>query len=93
LHNRPLRHAANFGRTQQKTVWQVSQSVPTNNTESVGRLVLPDHIESFNSFNGRLRDKCLNVHQFLSLEDVRKKIEAWHRDYKDHRVTTARSGT
>lgn len=32
------------------------------------------HIESF---NGRLRDECLNVHQFLSLEDARDKIEAW----------------
>ena len=29
------------------------------------------------SFNGRLRDECLNVHQFLSLDDARRKIEAW----------------
>jgi putative transposase len=31
------------------------------------------HIESF---NGRLRDECLNVNQFVSLDDARQKIEA-----------------
>jgi putative transposase len=40
------------------------------------------HIESF---NGRLRDECLNVTQFLSLEDAREKIEAWRIDYNAHR--------
>ena len=40
------------------------------------------HIESF---NGRLRDECLNVMQFLSLEDARAKIEAWRIDYNGHR--------
>jgi putative transposase len=33
------------------------------------------------SFNGRLRDECLNVHQFTSIEDARTKIEAWRIDY------------
>ena len=28
------------------------------------------------SFKGRLRDECRNVHQFLSLEDARYKLEA-----------------
>ncbi len=28
------------------------------------------------SFNGRLRDECLNTHWFLSLADARAKIEA-----------------
>ena len=37
------------------------------------------------SFNGRLRDKCLNVHPFVSLEDARQKIEASRRDYNQHR--------
>jgi putative transposase len=37
------------------------------------------------SFNGRLRDECLNVNQFLSLEDARAKIEAWRIDYNRHR--------
>ncbi len=37
------------------------------------------------SFNGRLRDECLNVHQFLSLDDARRKIETWRRDYNEER--------
>jgi len=37
------------------------------------------------SFNGKLRDECLNVHQFLSIEDARSKIEAWRVDYNLHR--------
>ena len=36
------------------------------------------HIESF---NGRLRDECLNVNQFMSLEDAQKQINAWREDY------------
>jgi hypothetical protein len=31
------------------------------------------------SFNGRLRDECLNANWFLSLADARSKIEAWRR--------------
>jgi putative transposase len=34
------------------------------------------------SFNGRLRDECLNANWFWSLSDARQKIEAWRRDYK-----------
>jgi putative transposase len=37
------------------------------------------------SFNGRLRDECLNVHQFTSIEDARSRIEAWRRDYNQRR--------
>ncbi len=33
------------------------------------------------SFNGRLRDQCLNVHQFASLDEARIIIEAWRVDY------------
>jgi len=40
------------------------------------------HIESF---NGKLRDECLNAHQFLSIDDARRKIEAWRIDYNLHR--------
>jgi hypothetical protein len=36
-------------------------------------------------FNGRLRDECLNVTQFLSLEDPRAKLEAWRIDYNEQR--------
>ena len=41
------------------------------------------------SFNGRLRDECLNVHQFLSLDDAKTKIEIWRRDYNDVRPHTS----
>jgi putative transposase len=37
------------------------------------------------SFNGRLRDECLNTNQFLSIDDARCKIEAWWVDYNHHR--------
>ena len=33
------------------------------------------------SFNGSLRDECLNTNWFLSLEDARDKIENWRCDY------------
>lgn len=35
------------------------------------------------SFNGRLRQECLNEHCFLSLADARSKIEAWRRFYSE----------
>lgn len=41
------------------------------------------------SFNGRLRDECLNTHWFLSLDDARAKIEAWRRDYNETRPHTS----
>ena len=41
------------------------------------------------SFNGRLRDECLNAHWFLSLADARSKIEAWRRHFNESRPHTA----
>ena len=41
------------------------------------------------SFNGRLRDECLNAHWFLSLADARAKIEAWRKDCNESRPHTA----
>ncbi len=41
------------------------------------------------SFNGRLRDKCLNTHLFLSLTDAREKHEAWRLDYNQRRPHSA----
>ena len=37
------------------------------------------------SFNGWLRDECLNVHEFGSIDQARQRIEAWRIDYNDHR--------
>lgn len=38
------------------------------------------------SFNGSLRDECLNTHWFLSLDDARRKIESWRQDYNHFRT-------
>lgn len=37
------------------------------------------------SFNGKFRDECLNVHWFLSLDDARAKIAAWRDEYNSYR--------
>jgi putative transposase len=37
------------------------------------------------SFNGRLRDECLNVHEFESLDDVRATLKEWQDDYNHRR--------
>ncbi len=33
------------------------------------------------SFNGKLRDECLNVNQFVSLADAQQRIEQWREEY------------
>ena len=40
------------------------------------------HIESF---NGSLRDECLNVHWFKTLAEAKQEIEVWRRDYNESR--------
>lgn len=37
------------------------------------------------SFNGRLRDECLNMKVFHSIEDAREKLESWRLDYNTRR--------
>lgn len=37
------------------------------------------------SFNGRLRDECLNVHEFTTLHEVRAVLNAWRDDYNHRR--------
>jgi putative transposase len=37
------------------------------------------------SFNGRLRDECLNANWFTSLSDARRKVETWRLDYNQQR--------
>lgn len=41
------------------------------------------------SFNGRLREECLNAHWFMSLDDAKRKIEAWRRYYNEVRPHSA----
>lgn len=47
-----------------------------------GKPIQNSHIESF---NGRLRDECLNQHWFLSLRDAQFHIERWRRAYNTDR--------
>jgi len=51
-----------------------------------GRPVENGYIESF---NGRLRDECLNVEVFFSLADARQKLALWLHDYNHHRPHSA----
>lgn len=41
------------------------------------------------SFNGRLRQECLNANWFLSLDDAKAKIAAWRREYNESRPHSA----
>ncbi len=41
------------------------------------------------SFNGRLRDECLNMNIFYSLEDAQGKLESWLKDYNTTRPHTS----
>ena len=51
-----------------------------------GRPVENGYIESF---NGKLRDECLNVEVFFSLADARCKLYLWRQDYNHHRPHSA----
>ena len=44
------------------------------------------------SFNGRLRDECLNEHLFRSLPSARRIIEVWRIDYNHSRPHTSLNG-
>ena len=51
-----------------------------------GRPVQNGYIESF---NGRLRDECLNGEVFFNLADAREKLERWRSDYNQNRPHSA----
>lgn len=44
------------------------------------------------SFNGRLRDECLNEHWFPNLLQARAVIETWRREYNQERPKKALGG-
>jgi putative transposase len=44
------------------------------------------------SFNGRLRDECLNEHWFTSLAHARTVIENWRREYNEERPKKSLGG-
>lgn len=41
------------------------------------------------TFNGSLRNECLNLHRLASLAEARAVVEAWRRDYNESRPHTA----
>jgi hypothetical protein len=61
--------------------WSEQRRVPLQFIEP-GRPMQNAFIESF---NGRLRDACLNSHWFLDMGDARRKIRAWVKDYNEQR--------
>jgi putative transposase len=44
------------------------------------------------SFNGRLRDECLNLHWFRNLAEARKIVEEWRLDYNQARPHSSLRG-
>jgi len=52
----------------------------------------PNQNAYIESFDGRLRDECLNEHWFTSLAHARTIIEAWRREYNDERPKKSLGG-
>ena len=50
-----------------------------------GMAACPQGDADIESFNGSLRDECLNVHWFEDLTDVRAKMQAWQKEYNEDR--------
>lgn len=50
----------------------------------------PNQNAYIESFNGRLRDECLNEHWFTSLRHARVVIHAWTKEYNEERPKKAR---
>jgi putative transposase len=66
-------------------VWAYSTSVKLHFIDP-GKPVQNAYIESF---NGKMRDECLNEHWFVSLGEARQIIEDWRRDYNEVRPHAA----
>jgi putative transposase len=45
----------------------------------------PNQNAYIESFNGRLREECLNEHLFMNLDRARQLIERWRREYNEER--------
>lgn len=41
------------------------------------------------SFNGKFRAECLNIHWFMNLDDAQRKMEDWRKDYNEVRPHSA----
>jgi putative transposase len=61
--------------------WCLERKITMNHIQP-GKPMQNGHVESF---NGRLRDECLNTHWFRNLYDARRKITLWRDDYNSVR--------
>lgn len=52
----------------------------------------PNQNAYIESFNGRLRDECLNEHWFVSLAHAKSVIESWRREYNEERPKKSLGG-
>jgi transposase InsO family protein len=52
----------------------------------------PNQNAYIESFNGRLRDECLNEHCFITLEHAKVLIEAWRREYNEEKPKKVMKG-
>lgn len=52
----------------------------------------PNQNAYIESFNGRLRDECLNEHWFVSLAHAKVVIEAWRQEYNEERPKKSLDG-
>lgn len=68
--------------------WSLKQEIGWKYIEP-GKPVQNAYIESF---NGKLRDECLNEHWFMSLAHARETIEKWREDYNHERPHTSLKG-
>jgi putative transposase len=66
-------------------VWAATRTVTLDFIEP-GK---PAHNGYLESFNGTLRDECLNTHWFVSLAQARQVIEEWKEDYNTQRPHSA----
>ena len=56
-------------------LWAYAEEV----TLDFSRPSFPTDNAFIEAFNGRFRPECLNTHRFLTLANVREKVEAWRR--------------
>ena len=62
--------------------WSPFQSRSSARGRSPGK---PNQNAYIESFNGRIRDECLNEHWFTSLAHAQAVIETWRREYNEER--------
>ncbi len=63
------------------TKWCAEQQIKLSYIQP-GRPMQNGHVESF---NGKLRDECLNLHWFVTLVQARAILAAWRRHYNEER--------